>query len=664
MRIIYGPQRRHAFCIRHFELIECQPSHTERVVSFDDLRLDPVGGGGNGNSANTTNTNLGHNECGSSSSSLAEPLSMATSGHGSSTDGTTSSSSSSSPSTISLSSSASLKSSHPTTSGASSSAFSSHHNHHHHHANRRNNLPYDYRQSRYGGDEDDEDDDLEDDLEDEYGEVGAVNEMTTLEIVLPHELLEKNLQIRVAPDVDSFDVIYKSTFHKTNPIIMYCFERYDDKLSETDVAHLDQLRQLMPSTPILFAHIVDFDPTYHTCLAPSKLYSSPHLHTHPYFNHLSSPAAASHQPSTANGNSSINTEATSAISPIGSPSSAAHHQHISPQTTTTITSPQSCFNCKHSELTESEQQKLQDDGKVSGPVVVDGDNTTCSTCNHLSTTAQTESSTKPACCANKKSSSTTSETLSGPNEQNSLPAEQQQHQSSTYEDGNYLRASECLWKQLCDLGFFQETASSSALQAPFDRQQKRLTNGYYIINDRPFNSAKQNADYGIDVRSRFLCHSYEFCYFVDFFRSILKSNLVVASTLLNEIHNQFIQYFIFTAFDMTWSLNYCIPKRLEYARSKEAELYMSLMGIANRKQGEIQQLIGEMVGFMREDILEQASNYVFLNPNLNKNTLVSANNLKDCIDEIQEFVFVMLNRAIAVKLISSVDVMRETFIGE
>ncbi|OTF77117.1 hypothetical protein BLA29_012196, partial [Euroglyphus maynei] len=40
VRIQYGTQRRLAFCIRHFELLECSPLHTERVVSFEDLRLD------------------------------------------------------------------------------------------------------------------------------------------------------------------------------------------------------------------------------------------------------------------------------------------------------------------------------------------------------------------------------------------------------------------------------------------------------------------------------------------------------------------------------------------------------------------------------------------------------------------------------------------------
>src|SRR5699024_5535375 len=85
------------------------------------------------------------------------------------------------------------------------------------------------------------------------------------------------------------------------------------------------------------------------------------------------------------------------------------------------------------------------------------------------------------------------------------------HCNSSMSD--YHRASESLWAQLKELGFFQEQLLSSvALKGPLDRQQKRLTYGYYIINDRPFKCAKKNADYGLDVSSRFICHSYEFCY--------------------------------------------------------------------------------------------------------------------------------------------------------
>ena len=87
------------------------------------------------------------------------------------------------------------------------------------------------------------------------------------------------------------------------------------------------------------------------------------------------------------------------------------------------------------------------------------------------------------------------------------------------------------------------------------------------------------------------------------------------------------------------------------------------MGIANRKQEEIRQLIGETLQFMRDDILTQASSYRFGNPVFNTNPMVSAAEVKHCAEEIQDFVFMTLNRAIAVKLIGSVDIMRESFIG-
>lgn len=689
VRIMFGTQRRHAFCIRHFELIECQPSYTERIVSFDDLRLDPIGTTTSCSSPSATSSN-----CGSSS----EPASIATtvtSGHGSSSMNGAIGDQSSTATTISFSSSSSSaaaaaaaistnrnqippqpppsaattatgaasstyqrrppqQQSHPLlnrSGGTSSSAFSSNggltsaFDYRQHpttmmantnHNGTTNHTKYTNRYHRSNNPYDDDDDEVD---ENDYGEVDSVNEMTTLEIVLPHELLEKNLQIRVAPDVDNFDIIYRSTFYKTNPIIMYCFERYDDRLTDVDISHLDQLRQLMPSSPILFAHINDFDPSYHSCVV-SPLHQQPH-HKHNMVNnhntnHQQQQQQLQSSPSSTSSNDQTivqcqcSSSSTSTITPT--PGGGDGNTNI------------------RSDLTESQQHSVHPNTNRCCTINVESGALN----NRYQTSPQSSSlsATKTKQCSD------------------SIDCDMNVNGKciNDFNNGTYLQACESLWRQLAEMGFFQESASSSAiLQAPLDRQQKRLSNGYYIINDRPFKCAKQNADHGIDVRSRFLCHSYEFCYFVDFFRAILKSNLVVASTLLNEIHNLFIQYFIFTAFDMTWSLNHSIPKRLEYAKSKEAELYMHLMGIANRKQDEIRSLIGEMVDFMREDILEQASNYTFSNPALNRRArqpeMITANNLKDCIDEIQDFVFVMLNRAIAVKLISSVDMMRETFIG-
>lgn len=497
----------------------------------------------------------------------------------------------------------------------------------------------------YNDDEEEDDDDDDYEMDEVLSQTDFVNEITTMEIILPHELLEKNLQIRVAPDVESFDLIYRTTFTRTSPIIIYCFERNDDRLTDTDQKHLAQLRQRMPSTPIFFAHIMDFEPIYSTCNGQYVQYQYHQTHQssgssqapflplpYPYANtyRLSvdlptmpsriTAKFSSKQTSTlmTTGNATNNEQATTNITAIiannvdmiadkpciGSPEFSLNQQIIVTNVANNDNGPIDAGNAEITMLKRSSSSS------------------SCYSALSLSSAAATRKS--------------------------------------------YLEASEAIWKELKSLGFFSEMRSTLALQGPLDRRQKHQSNGYYMINERPFKCSKSNngnGETGMDVSSRFICHSFEFCYFVDFFRSILKSNLVVASTLLNEIHNQYIQHYIFSAFEMTWNLNHCVPKRLEYARSKEAELYISLMGIANRKQDEIRQLIGETLHFIREDILEQAANYRFNNNHFNCNPIISPQEMKQCAEEIQDFVFVTLNRAIAIKLISSVDVMRESFIG-
>lgn len=53
------------------------------------------------------------------------------------------------------------------------------------------------------------------------------------------------------------------------------------------------------------------------------------------------------------------------------------------------------------------------------------------------------------------------------------------------------------------------------------------------------------------------------------------------------------------------------PKRLEYTRKKENELYESLMNIANRKQEEMKDMIIETLSNMKEELLEDAANMEF-----------------------------------------------------
>lgn len=64
------------------------------------------------------------------------------------------------------------------------------------------------------------------------------------------------------------------------------------------------------------------------------------------------------------------------------------------------------------------------------------------------------------------------------------------------------------------------------------------------------------------------------------------------------------------AFDMQRDLQ-ITPRRLEYTREKEGELFTSLMAIANRKQEEMKEMIVETLGSMKDQLLEDAANLEF-----------------------------------------------------
>lgn len=68
--------------------------------------------------------------------------------------------------------------------------------------------------------------------------------------------------------------------------------------------------------------------------------------------------------------------------------------------------------------------------------------------------------------------------------------------------------------------------------------------------------------------------------------------------------------FLLQAFDMQRDLQ-ITPRRLEYTREKEGELFTSLMAIANRKQEEMKEMIVETLGSMKEQLLEDAANLEF-----------------------------------------------------
>ncbi|KAL2770983.1 dual serine/threonine and tyrosine protein kinase isoform 2 [Daubentonia madagascariensis] len=148
-----------------------------------------------------------------------------------------------------------------------------------------------------------------------------------------------------------------------------------------------------------------------------------------------------------------------------------------------------------------------------------------------------------------------------------------------------------------------------------------------------------------------------------FSHQVLQTRLVDAAKALNLVHCHCLNIFINQAFDMQRDLQ-ITPKRLEYTRKKENELYESLMNIANRKQEEMKDMIVETLNTMKEELLDDATNMEFKDVIVPENgEPVGTREIKCCIRQIQELIISRLNQAVANKLISSVDYLRESFVG-
>ncbi|KAM4860883.1 dual serine/threonine and tyrosine protein kinase isoform 1-T1 [Thomomys bottae] len=148
-----------------------------------------------------------------------------------------------------------------------------------------------------------------------------------------------------------------------------------------------------------------------------------------------------------------------------------------------------------------------------------------------------------------------------------------------------------------------------------------------------------------------------------FSHQLLQTHLVDAAKALNLVHCHCLDIFINQAFDMQRDLQ-ITPKRLEYTRKKENELYESLMNIANRKQEEMKDMIVETLNTMKEELLDDAANMEFKDIIIPENgEPVGTREIKCCIRQIQELIISRLNQAVANKLISSVDYLRESFVG-
>lgn len=144
-------------------------------------------------------------------------------------------------------------------------------------------------------------------------------------------------------------------------------------------------------------------------------------------------------------------------------------------------------------------------------------------------------------------------------------------------------------------------------------------------------------------------------------------SLIKAATLLRELHARFLRTFVLSAFDLTWDM-ITTPKRFEYAKQKELELFNSLMNVANSKQDEINLMIKDVINSIKAKIRKTFGFYkseeeMSSNSTDSMENISTRNELQLYRQEIQECVLQMLNASIASNLVGSVESLKNSYVG-
>eukprot|EP00794_Sanderia_malayensis_P006801 gene6801-7568_t len=203
-----------------------------------------------------------------------------------------------------------------------------------------------------------------------------------------------------------------------------------------------------------------------------------------------------------------------------------------------------------------------------------------------------------------------------------------------------------LFEQLCNLGYLsREPLSEDLLGNKADLQ----STNEIIENVKPKSTL-------IEDFSLFPC-------FLLFVRQILQFHVITAACRLNDTHLKCLAMFIEAAFDMARDIT-ITPKRLAYAHAKEEELFHSLMDIANKKQEEMKEVIHDTIETLTPRLQEEASLLKFEGVELTASSeLVENEDIEKCTLQVQELVLGKLNQTVAGKLISSVEYLKDSYVG-
>lgn len=148
-----------------------------------------------------------------------------------------------------------------------------------------------------------------------------------------------------------------------------------------------------------------------------------------------------------------------------------------------------------------------------------------------------------------------------------------------------------------------------------------------------------------------------------FARGCLQSYLVNASNYLNEIQTTSLRKFILSAFDMAREIQ-ITPRRIQYAQQKENELYSSLMNVVSKNQDDLTILIQNIIQEMKNDINSDTNDaYQYHSNPYNEQRPEWCATVRTATAEVQRLVLSRLSEKVARELVTSVNCLRETFIG-
>lgn len=227
-------------------------------------------------------------------------------------------------------------------------------------------------------------------------------------------------------------------------------------------------------------------------------------------------------------------------------------------------------------------------------------------------------------------------------------------QDSTESDREYISGTLSsnengkIFEQLCDLGFLPTEILEDA--PPQYSDDGNLT-------------MKKSEITRLKPKSKLMSGISKFSEFEDYLHGVLQYELLVGASILNENHSRVLGMFIATAYDLQRDM-IITPKRLDYAKKKEEELFSAMMESASRKQEEIKAEIRQTITFLTPKLVEDAAAMEFVGVELtDSDELVNSSDVTKCTYQLQDLLLKELNKSLALKLMSSVRCLKESFVG-